>query len=61
MLNRYAPSVVSRSISAPTLPSGARQNGFARVYYADVEVFRILIFTQTYVRIYGEKAPASTP
>jgi hypothetical protein len=37
----------------------ARQNGIARVYYADIEVFRILgIFTQTYVRIYGEKAPA---
>ncbi len=37
----------------------ARQNGIARVYYADIEVFRVLgIFTQSYVRIYGEKAPA---
>lgn len=36
----------------------ARQNGIARVYYADIETFRILgVFTQTYVRIYGEKAP----
>lgn len=36
----------------------ARQNGIARVYYADIEVFRVLgVFTQTYVRIYGEKAP----
>ena len=36
----------------------ARQNGIARVYYADVEVYRYLgVFTQTYVRIYGEKAP----
>ena len=36
----------------------ARQNGIVRVHYADVEVFRILgVFTQTYVRIYGEKAP----
>ena len=36
----------------------ARRNGITRVYYADVEVLRILgVFTQTYVRIYGEKAP----
>jgi hypothetical protein len=36
----------------------ARQNGIAKVYYADVETLRILIYTQTFVRIYGEKAPS---
>ncbi len=37
----------------------ARQNGITRIHYADIEVFRVLgIFTRTYVRVYGEKAPA---
>ena len=37
----------------------ARENGLTRIYYADVEVFRILIWTQTYVRVYGAKTPAA--
>ena len=37
----------------------ARQKGISRIYYADIEVVRILgIFTRTNVLIYGEKAPA---
>jgi hypothetical protein len=34
----------------------ALANGLGRIYYADVEVLRVLIFTRTSVLVYGEPA-----
>lgn len=40
----------------------AKDNGLARIYYADLEVLSILgIWTQSYVRVYGEPTAEDAP
>jgi hypothetical protein len=39
----------------------AREKGLTRVFYADIETYRILgVFTTSYVRVYGEAAPPAS-
>jgi hypothetical protein len=40
----------------------AKQYGFTRVYYADLEVLSVLgIWTQRWAHVYGERAPLPSP